>query len=528
MKTVSIPQKNKPRQIQSKDRTPKNFQTQRKVSNLHIAACAVSGAMLSFAFPRANLFPVAWFAAAPFMYYIYRLPWKQALLSAFVFGAALFAGLLYWVILFGFLPFILLAAVQSLLYIVGYAALAKALGSRLGPWGRMLLLPSLWVLMEWINSLWITGFPWGNIGYSQYRILCLVQLCSVTGAWGISFLVAMSNAVLANIIAALKQTSDTSFIRWQAVIVIVFVGAVWIFGAKSMDGSRPIGKPLRAGVVQGNIDPNEQHDTQYQTKFWRTYSTLTREAADDGARIIVWPEGIAPGYIRRDPVLLHRLTTIAEESGGVTLLMGGRDEGDEGQVYNCAFLIGPPTGLLDRYIKVHLVPFGEFVMLRNYLPIVERYPVLSYDVTAGREFNVLKSNSDRIGTVICFESIFPQISRKLADSGAEILCVITNDAWFEKTAAAEQHMSKSVFRAVENRRYLLHGAATGISCIIDPCGRILESAGLFEEKLLVSDITLISGKSFYTKHGDWFVYFCIAACFLLGLSSCRRAAGGNR
>jgi len=484
--------------------------------SLHIPVCAVAGAALSLAFPKANLYPIAWFAVAPLMYYTYRLPWKQALLSGFVFGLAFFLSLLYWVGMFGLLPLVLLAVIQSL-YIMAFVGLARVLGSGLGVWGRMILLPALWIIAEWMSSLWITGFPWGNTGYSQYKLLPLVQVSSATGVLGVSFLLALSNAVVANWLTARRSRSAIA----QAGVVVALVVALWIWGSAAIVDYHVSGRPVRVAVVQGNIRQNVPHDAAYIARISYTYGRLTQEAADRGAKLVVWPEGVAPGCVNCDPVLLRHLTEVSEKSDGVRILVGGRGEAGDGRTFNCAYLIGSPEGLLGTYSKVQRVPFGEFVPLRDYLPLLARYRVMPYDVSPGPGFNVLRSGRDKIGAVICFESAFYHIGRSLANSGAEILCVITNDTWFGRTAAPEQHMSKSVFRAVENRRFVLRGAVTGISCVIDPCGRMVSRAGLFEEKLLVSDVAFISEKSFYTRHGDWLVCLSMLASLLLGATSLR-------
>ncbi len=488
-----------------------------------IAPYAVSGALLAIAFPRANQSAIAWSVLAPFFYCIYRLPWNQVVIMSFAFGAGFVAALVWWVGLFGALLLILLATLVSLIFFVGFAALARALGSELGPWGRLLLLPSLWVFVEWLSSLWITGFPWWSIGTSQYRALPLLQISSVTGVWGVSFLLALSNAVIANAVVSSNRRIRRRVVVQQVALVAAVTAGLWAWGARAMDVYHPGGRSLRAGVIQGNIPQNVPHDRDYVEQVWRTYGDLTAQAADQGAEFILWPEGTIPGRVTRNPVLLGKLETIAGNSGDVRLLAGGRDEGEMGEVYNCAFLVGANRGLLGRYAKVHLVPFAEFVVLRNYLPNLTRYRVLPYDVSPGQEVNTLSDGADSFGAVICFESIFPQISRQLASRGAQLLCVLTNDAYYDRTAAAEQHLSKAVCRAVENRRFLLRGASTGISCIVDPCGRIIARAPLREEKVLTGSVTLIAEKSFYTQHGDWFVYVCMAAAAMLGAISLRGA-----
>jgi len=474
----------------------------------------ISGVLLSLAFPRANVHWLAWFALAPLMYYTYRLNQRRALACAATFGLGFFASLLYWIGIFGKLPWAALSLFQCL-FIVAFVASAKLIGSRLGSWGRFALLPALWVSFEWIRSLGTFGFTWGDLGYSQYKVLPIVQLASFTGAWGVSFLIASFNSALANLVAARDDLRRLRAGRDQ--VMLVALGVLLLAALGSVSLKRPAdrtGRLIRAAVVQGNIDQDIEQDVAFCERTWRTYRTMTLAARN--ADLIVWPETVVPGSLGCDPFIQRRLADLAA-AAKAHLLVGGWDENDKGGDLNTAFLIGPGSGILGRYAKVRLVPFGEFVPLRRYMPFLQYYRVTPMDVSPGPGYNLLDAGSYKLGTAICFESIFPDISRRLTASGAELLCVITNDAWFGRTSAAEQHLSKSVFRAVENRRYLIRAAATGISCIVDPHGRILSRAGLFRPEVLHADVRARAEKTFYTRHGDWLVYACLALAGFLAV-----------
>jgi len=487
--------------------------------------CLISGVVLSLAFPRADLHWIAWFALAPLMYYTYRLTWKQALICGMAFGVGFFGSLLYWIAIFGKFPWVALSIFQGL-FVLAFVAAAKLVGSRLGTWGRFILLPALWVAFEWIRSLGMFGFTWGDVGYTQYKVLPVIQIASLTGVWGVSFLLAASNAALANLAAARRSSSGLGAAHAQVLLVCLLVVAVVVFGLASL--RMPVaatGRQVRAAVVQGNVNQDADQDVAYNERVWRTYRAMTSAAAEKGADLVVWPETVVPGCLGRDPFIQRRLSALAAVLGA-HLLVGAWDEDDGGRVYNSAFLIGPGSGVLGRYWKVHLVPFGEYVPARKYMPFLRYYRVTAYDTSPGPGYNVMEVGDYKLGTAICFESIFPHISRQLTLSGANLLCVITNDAWFGQTSAAEQHMAKSVFRAVENDRYVIRGAATGISCIIDPRGRILARSGLFRRALLVHDVRTESDTTFYTRHGDWLVYACLALTLLLAvIASVRRASG---
>lgn len=483
---------------------------------LGLIVALISGIALSFAFPRANLHWIAWFALAPLMYYVYRLPWKKALLSGLAFGLGYFGSLLYWILIFGKLPWALLAIFQAL-YVVAFVLLAKGLGGRLGLWGRFVMLPALWISIEWLRSIGMFGFTWGDLGYSQFKVLPLIQIAGVTGIWGVSLILAMSNAALASLAGARKTKAGSGAAFGQVFLVVLITLGVTVFGL-AVERQPLTGKPIRAAVIQGNINQDAVQDLAYCENVWNTYGRLTLDASSRGARLILWPESVIPGCPGRNPADQLKLRSLARATSA-NLLVGGHDEDNDGKVYNSALLISPQNGLLGKYAKVHLVPFGEFVPARRFMPFMKNYRATLFDTCPGPGWNLLDTGSYKLGTAICFESIFPGIARRLTQSGAEVLCVITNDVWFGRSPAAEQHMSKSVFRAIENRRYLLRAASTGVSAIIDPRGRILDSQDIFRRKVIVETVRLQSGETFYTRHGDWLIYLSILlVCILPFLS----------
>lgn len=482
----------------------------------------ISGLVLTLAFPRANAWPLAWVALAPLFYLSVRKGWGMALLCGFTFGLGFFGGLLYWIGVFGILPWVLLAILQAL-YTAAFALSARLTAGRLGGWGRLIVLPSLWTVFEWIRTLGLLGFTWGDVGYSQAQALPVVQIASVTGVWGVSFVVAAVNAALADAFGTWTKNRSLrgSYARIAAAVALALL--VIGYGFASMH--TPVhGKPIRAAVVQGNINQDTDEDLEYYDRCLDAYSRMTREAGAKGAELIVWPETAVPGFPGSEPYLQGWLSVLSDRAGA-DLIVGGRDQDRRGSVYNSAFLVVGEKGVVGRYAKVRLVPFGEFVPARGYLPLLDNYRVTPLDLTPGRGFNLLEGGPCRVGVAICFESIFPYISRTLTASGAELLCVITNDTWFGRTAAAEQHAQMSVLRAVENRRYVLRGAATGVSCIIDPRGRVLDHLPIFREGTVSAEVSSIRGRTFYTGHGEWFVY---ALLVIVGAASVSVVRGRRR
>lgn len=478
----------------------------------------ISGILLALAFPRMNLHWVAWFAIAPLMYYTYGLKWKRVLTCGLAFGVGYFGTLVYWIGVFGKLPLFLLVLEQSL-YIIGFVAASRLIGARLSLWGRFALLPVLWLIFEWIRSLGMLGFTWGDIGYSQYKVLHVIQIAAVIGVWGLSFLLALSNAALANLLTARNARAGLGTAHAQVLIVGLIVVGVMIYGQVSLSGSiNPKGHQIRAAVVQGNVDQGSDLGPGYSDRAWSAYTTMTRAAGRNRPDIIVWPETVVPGYANRDWYVRDRLKALSEETHA-HLLVGGWDQDSAGKVYNSVFLFAPKRGMVGKYAKVHLVPFGEFVPARKHLPFLQAYHVTAYDTSPGSGFNVIQSDGYAVGTAICFESIFHEIPRRLTAAGADILCIVTNDCWYDHTPAAEQHMAFSVFRAVENRRWLLRGATTGISCIIDPCGRIVAQAGVGRAGVVQANVEIRHDKSFFTTHGDWVLHSSFAVVLLMAAAA---------
>jgi len=436
------------------------------------------------------------------------------------FGIGFFGVLLYWIGLFGILPLSLLAAFQSL-YIVIFVIIAKLAVERIGAWGRFLFLPALWVVVEWLRSLGMFGFTWGDLGYSQYKVLPVIQIASVTGVWGVSFILAMANTALLNLALSWKTKARRDGFL-QVVAAAVLVLAVVTYGFISIN--RPIdrsGRMVRVAIVQGNFNSDTDWDFDLCQEMWRTYTDKTTEVKGK-ADLVIWPESAAPGNTGNDPSIQLRLANLAAGTKS-HLLIGGWDEDHSGKMYNTAFLIGG-FGIVGKYAKVHLVPLGEFIpkCMRCMMPLLKSYRVVDYDTTPGSGFLPVDTGKLKIGTAICFESIFPQIPRLMTAHGADMLCVITNDSWFGRTSAPEQHMSMSVFRAIENRRYLVRGAATGISCIIDSRGRVLSKSGIYKPAVIEGAVWPEKEQTPYTRYGDWVVWLSMALILLIGASGFTR------
>jgi apolipoprotein N-acyltransferase len=285
---------------------------------------------------------------------------------------------------------------------------------------------------------------------------------------------------------------------------------------------------LRVGLVQASIRQDEKWDVQRLVDNFESHVALTRRAAAQGARLVVWPESAVPWGLDETPQIAERMSALARETGAY-LVFGNDDRepqpsGRE-RVYVGAKMIDPAGRLVLRYHKVRLVPFGEYVPLQPLLTLGGRVAARLVrgvsDFTPGSEASVGDAHGRRVGVSICYEAIFPDYVRRFAAGGAVLLLNVTNDAWYGTTSAPYQHFAMAVFRAVENGRYLARAANTGISAFVDPRGRVLEKSALFERTVLVRDVPEAALQTFYSRHGDVFAWSCLAVAAALGAGALR-------
>jgi len=276
---------------------------------------------------------------------------------------------------------------------------------------------------------------------------------------------------------------------------------------------------MRVSIIQGNIPQELKWSGESEDFIFDRYLELTSKAQKDKPDLIIWPEASLPVVLEEDITYYDSLSRLVKEDK-VPLLFGAVTQRD-GLYYNSALLIAKDGGLAGRYDKVHLVPFGEYIPLRDVFPFLQTVVPIG-DIEAGKDYVLFKFPNpksqiqNKLGVLICFEDLFPEISREYAKRGADLLVNITNDAWYKYTSAPYQHLQASVFRAVENRLPLARCANTGVSCFISADGRIIavvrNSLGedIFIRGFLTQDITGVKiDPTFYTRFGDLFPGICL-------------------
>ena len=489
------------------------------VNGLRAAWGLLSAGLLALAFPAADLWPLAFVALVPLLVATAGAPPAGALavggLSGTAFAAAHLWGLTVAMAEFGGIARPLTALLLLLLAVyvgayVGVFAAGWAWSARLPPVARLLFAGALWAALEYARTHLLTGFPWAFLAYTQYRNIPLIQVAAWTGVYGVSFLVALANLALTLLILHRHV--------WATAARVVLVGLAAFGAALGLPrlAHRPPEEPaLRVAVVQGNIPQGVKWSPAWRLRTAEMYRRLTLEAARTAPTLIVWPETALPFVLTRDADAREWLGRLAVEARAF-LVVGSPDvtAASPPRYTNSAFLVSPERGITGRYDKIHLVPFGEYVPLRRLLFFADKLAQGAIgDFVPGAEPTVLAAPDFHLGVTISYEVYFPQEVRQFVLRGADVLANITNDAWYGRTAAPYQHLAMAVFRAVENRAYLVRAANTGVSAIVAPDGRIVARSEIFTEAVLTGEVRLRPRQAFYTfytHYGDLFAWITLA------------------
>lgn len=398
-------------------------------------------------------------------------------------------------------------------------------------WQRPILKPfvfaALWIVFEWSSTLSWTGVPWGRLCLGQIEYLPMLQSASLFGSYFISFLILAVNGLLA--FALLYRPTLRRAIPCVAVAAAMVLGNL-LLGIGISASPTPTKDSVRVAVVQGNINSHEKWGPQSLEIAKRIYGTRTRLAAKDGAQIVVWPETAFPYTLNRNQALSDYVSALARECN-VTLVVGALYSDADGNGYNALYLV-LPNGTIEKdiYAKRHLVPFGEYVPMREVIaaliPPLANLSALKTELTQGEDPALLDTAHGSLGGLICFDSIYEQLAIDSARDGAEVLVLSSNDSWFFDSAAIYQHEAQARLRAIENGRYLVRAGNTGISTVVTDRGETLVWIDALTEGHAVAEVEMKTNQTLYTTVGNLFVYACIA--FLLAFpvmaaaSACRK------
>jgi apolipoprotein N-acyltransferase len=483
--------------------------------------------------PSLDWTPLAWVGLVPLVWGVQGRRPGRAFLLGWVTGVGFWLATAYWIVHtignYTAVPVPVAAAILGLMASVlacyhGAFAAGLAWGAARGlPW--VWLAPGLWVLLEWMRGWFFIGFPWAALGYSQHRFLDLVQVVEVTGVYGVSAILVLFNVVVARVLVArgpaLRRQLPALAVVTALVVVLPLAGRV----RRGQLAAMPVADRIKVGIAQGNVDQSRKWDPAFQEETLARYERLTRAAADAGAEMVVWPETAVPFFLQEAGRQRRRVLDLARETEAF-LLVGSpaahrRADGGVGQT-NRAYLIGPGGRERDFYDKIRLVPFGEYVPYARILFFVDRMVTAVGGMEAGRRATIFRGPHDAgFGALVCYEGIFPDLSRRMVGEDAAYLVNVTNDAWYGPTSAPAQHLVQATFRAIENRVPMVRAANTGISALIDFDGRVQWASALDHEVWHVGTIAWTDVRTFYTRFGDVFAWGCVLTTLGAGVVGLR-------
>lgn len=489
--------------------------------------------LLYLASPGPGLAFLAWIALTPLLIFCRQTTPGKAALGGLAAGTLYYLLLVYWVTISmetygGLSPLVSWPALLLLaLYMALYVALFCFLISRIRSSGaRLCLAPLLWVGLDLCRGIFLTGFPWMDLGYSQYATPLLIQAADLVGHHGITFSLVLASALLAHFLPIRPWSGgDRKTAAAGLAFFALFLGysSLRLAQVKTVMATSPT---LQVAVVQANIDQALKWRDDYKIKSLERHLALTRQAhAQQAADLVIWPETALAFYPGHDP-LMARVEEQTVRTASFHLLTGAphvvrRPMGYE--YYNSALLLGPDRDTT-LYFKQHLVPFGEYIPLRTILPIPKPIVETLGDFSAGTSSHPLDMGSAQLGVLICIEAIYPDLARRTTALGTTLLTNITNDAWFGASSAPGQHLAMAIFRSVENRRSLARAANTGISALILPSGEVLHQSELFTATALSAALPLLTITSFFTRAGFVFPFFCLAGALSI-LIACWKNSG---
>jgi apolipoprotein N-acyltransferase len=512
---------------------------------------ALSGLLLAGSLPHLDWGWLAWFGLVPLLLCFPFPNRRTAFWHGFTLGIFYLGVMAYWLIVFAghiigpalsVVGWALVTAYQAF-YLGVWAVGVQWLRKQPNPWAWRLGTPALWAIVEWWRQSGALGLGWGDLAYTQHLALPILQVTKLTGIWGLAFLIVLVNVALAERVRAWGKRKEAplpqfwgarerprtvfpnpapqnwgggaSFSLFTTTLVAISLGyGVWTLRTEHL---RPT---FVAAALQGNINQNVDETPAYAAHVATVFTAQSREAAKQGARLAVWPETGYPYDLRTDTTVREQIAAEAVRDNQALLIGSAEYDPHEHKNANSLFVLSASGQVGGSYQKRQLVPFGEFVPGRKWMPFLEALHVTTFDMKRGAETQPLLDGGPEIGQIgatICFESSYPRFLREQVARGAGLLVISTDDTWFGRTAAARQHSAIAAVRAAEADRYLVRSAATGVSQVIDPTGKVLSEADLFRPAVVTAQVESRTTITPYVRWGDWFVGFC--ALLLVGVNA---------
>ncbi len=472
-----------------------------------------SGFLVTLCFPVTSLGPVSFLALAPMFAAVlrYRPGRKDAFRAGFLMGSACFVSMLWWIVKLVpsadvTIPWLMTPALIALvLYLSLYPAFHLLVLAALTRWRLLpflLAAPATWALFEVARCRGELAFPWGLMGYSLSHQPALLQSADVWGVFGLSFAIVFVNALAAGSVVARGPRAKA----WCGLCAGLVAGAMWLYGGARIDRENEAGAPrLRVALAQPNVDLAVKWQPEFKDSTFVLIEKQAVQARDRGAQLVVFPETAAPVFIENGPIYRTRLVELARTLG-VPYFIGFLDHRFDGphkdiNIYNSSGLFRI-DGSIDKYDKRHLLPFGEALPLGSRYRWIRKIDFGQANFQPGPKRAPLSADGVRFTPLICFESVFPDLCRDGVREGSQLFVNVTNDGWFGDTPGPYQHAQMAIARAVEFRRWLVRSANSGVSMVVAPTGEVVQSLDLYKEGILMADVALLSGQTFYARHGD--------------------------
>ena len=374
---------------------------------------------------------------------------------------------------------------------------------------------AVWAICEWSQTIGWWGVPWGRLPIGQTEYLAGIQNASWFGSYFITFMLVSVNFLIA---LALIEITKLCLVRICAVLSIALIAFQYGSGALIyFTHDATAGEKITVACIQGNVSSAEKWDKSSRTKTIENYRRYTEEAASEGAQVVIWPETAIPYDISYAQSYYGDVFGDMAKENGIYLLVGAYVN-REGNSYNSLVCFTPNGEMLDSvYSKRHLVPFGEYVPLRplieTLIPPLAELVLSEDDVMPGEGAQIIETDDGlALGGLICFDSIYEELTLESVRGGAELICLSTNDSWFIDSAALYMHNAQAQIRAVESGRYVARAANTGISTVINSKGEVIDELGALVEGKIVCDVYASDRTTLWSVIGNSFVYLCIAVC----------------
>ena len=519
-------------------------------------ASIVSGLLYTACFPPFNQGWLCWFALTPLLAAIWfsgensKRRWLRDLALGYVAGLTFFWTVLSWLTTVTILGWFLLQFYMAIYFAI-WAWFCGLLRPRIrepgaprskhawpppqpnestaprSPWlsslrnlGLAFAVSAAWVATEWLRGWVFSGWGWNGLGVALHDYWPIIQIAEFTGVAGISFVVAFANVIaVCSVYRFILETKGRQMRpHYDLTLTMASVVGLFAYGFQAGQIHQPATK-LRVGLVQANVPREEKFSPVYASKIFRQFARLSDMAlhSDPPPELIVWPESSMPGPVLEDEESYTFVIGYAERAK-VDLLLGAIDE-DAKHAYNAALLVSDAGRKTQLYRKVHLVPFGEYIPGRNWVPLLARIigDQVPADFDAGTEYTVfsLTNKAIRVAPLICFEDTIGELTRRFVLKGANLLVNVTNDGWFLRSAGSQQHLDNAIFRCVETRRPLVRAANTGVTCFVNESGRVTKTlvdkqGSQFTDGEITADVMVPSDHTltFYTEHGELFAECC--------------------